>query len=142
MDEMREGDGSIDAVWAATSPDSGRFDPMETRSAAGVLRSRLAELEARGAGYLEVRRLAREFPVLSLGFRGSEAVVQAFRSADDVAILTGWGKNPSGAITVPILHEEATFDSWAGVSLQSAWELIEAFLRGAELESLGAWVEL
>jgi len=133
---------SIDAVWAATSPDSGRFDPIETRSAARVLRFRLAELEARGAGYLEVRRLAAEYPVLSLGFRGAEAVVQAFRSADDVAILTGSGTNPSGAITVPILDEEATFDSWAGTSLQSTWELIEAFLWGAELESLGTWVEL
>jgi hypothetical protein len=129
-------------MWAATSLDSGRFDSIEAPSSIGALRSRLAALDARGAGYLEIRRVGTEFPVLTLGLRGSEAVVQAFSSTGDVATLHGPGSSTSEAIVIPVFDEEATFDSWAGVSLQAAWELVEAFLRGAALESLGTWVEL
>lgn len=142
METIGEGDHSQDATWVATSLDTGRFDSIETTSSIGVLRSRLAALDARGAGYFEIRRAGTEFPVLTLGFRGSDAVVQAFRSTGDVAILQGQGSSTSEEIVVPVFDEEATFDSWAGLSLQAAWELIEAFLEGAALESLGTWIEL
>jgi hypothetical protein len=142
VDEGREGDRDLDAIWAATSPKSGRFDPIETTSSVAVLRGRLAELEARGAGYFEVRRVGEEFPLLTLGFRGSLAVVHAFKSVDHVELLSGAGALSSAAISVPVLDDAATFDSWAGNDLRSAWELVEAFTRGGELEVLGAWVEL
>jgi hypothetical protein len=140
--KMGAGDDSQDAMWAATSLDSGRFDPIQKKSSIDVLRKRFAALDAAGAGYLEIRRVAAEFPLLTLGFRGSEAVVQVFRSVDEVAILKGPGTSTSGEIVIPLLGEEARFDSWAGVRLEAAWDLVEAFLRGAALESAGTWAEL
>lgn len=129
------------AVWAATSPASGRFDAVETRSDIEALNDRFAELRARGGGYLEVRRI-EEFPVLTMGFRGSVAVVQALTSPGAMSLLEGDGSVPGELVDVPILEQDVEFVGQAAVGVDAAWSMVQDFLRGRELSELGNWVGL
>jgi hypothetical protein len=131
----------IDVVWTATSPVSGRFDPVETRSDIEVLNDRFATLRARGEGYLEIRR-STDFPLLTVGFCGSAAVVQAFTSAGTMALLEGDGSVSRDLLAVPVLDETADFVGAAGVRLDRAWSLVQGFLAGSALPELGVWIEL
>ncbi|MFI6495178.1 hypothetical protein [Streptomyces sp. NPDC050564] len=65
----------MSVVWAATSPESGLFHPVERRSEVKDLSDRFNDLRSRGQGYVEVRSPNREFPVLILAFRDDHAVV-------------------------------------------------------------------
>ena len=65
----------MSVVWAATSPESGLFHPVERRSEVEDLSDRFNDLRSCGQGYLEVRSPNREFPVLILAFRDKHAVV-------------------------------------------------------------------
>jgi len=130
-----------EVVWAATSATSGRFDAVEQRSDIEVLHERFAALMARGEGYLEVRRV-EDYPALTTGFRGSVAVVQALMSQDAMSILVGDGSAQEGQVEVPIMDEIAGFAGQAGVSVDRAWSLVQAFLGGRSLSELGEWFEL
>jgi len=131
----------VEAVWAATSPVSGRFDPVETRSDLVALDDRFAALRARGHGYLEVRR-TDEFPVLTVGFRGSVAVVQALTSPEAMALLEGDGSVAGEVVEVPVMDETADFAGEAGLNVDHAWSVVRSFLRGRDLDELGEWVDL
>jgi hypothetical protein len=135
------GTSVIAVVWAATSPESGHFDPVETRSDIVALNDRFATLKARGSGYLEVRR-AEEYPVLTLGFRGSVAVVQAFMGPDVISVLEGDGSVPGERVEVPVMGGTAEFSGQAAVNVDGAWSLVQLFLRGRHLSALGEWVDL
>jgi hypothetical protein len=47
--------GWMSVVWAATSPESGLFHPVERRSEVKDLSDRFNDLRSRGQGYVEVR---------------------------------------------------------------------------------------
>jgi len=77
---------AMEVVWAATSPDDGRFSPHEVVTTVEQLERRFIELRARGEGYLEVRLPDRDFPVLTMGFRGDHAVIHAAESRESIAL--------------------------------------------------------
>jgi hypothetical protein len=131
----------VDVVWAATLPASGRFDPVENRSDVETLNDRFAELRARGEGYVEVRRID-EFPVLTVGFRGSVAVVQALTSPEATSLLEGDGSASGEMVEVLVMDETAEFSAQAGFGVDRAWGLVQDFLRGKDLRELGEWIEL
>jgi len=130
-----------DAMWTATLPESGRFDPIARRSSIDVLASRFAELRARGEGYLEVKRI-EDSPRLTVGFRGSIAVVQMFDELGATSILKGDGSSPTELIEVPIMDDAADFSGKAGLSVDRAWSIVLAFLQRRDLSELGEWVDL
>jgi hypothetical protein len=131
----------VNVAWAATSPATGRFDALVTRSDIEPLDDRFGALRARGEGYLEVRR-SEDYPALILGFRGSVAVVQALTSQEATLILEGDGSVPTEFVEVPFMDETAVFSGQAGIGVDHAWDLVQAFLRGRELSELGSWIEL
>jgi hypothetical protein len=55
-------EGWMHGVRAATSPESGLFHAVETRSAVKDLTDRFNDLCSRGQGYIEVRPPDRGFP--------------------------------------------------------------------------------
>lgn len=131
----------VSVSWAATSPASGRFDAVEKYSNVEALNDRFAALRARGEGYLEVRR-NEEYPVLTVGFRGSVAVVQVVTSPESMSLLEGNGATQRDAVEVPIMDEAADFASQAGVAVDHAWSVVQDFLGGRDLSELGEWVKL
>ena len=131
----------MDAAWSATSPQSGRFDALVTRSDVEVLNDRFAALKVRGEGYLEIRR-AEDYPALTLGFRGSVAVIEALVSQEVMAILVGDGSHKSDLVEVPIMDEDAVFSGPAAIETDRAWRLVQVFLSGRDLSELGEWFSL
>jgi hypothetical protein len=136
------GGGTVtEVLWAATSLESGRFDALVVNTGIGVLNERFVALKERGEGYLEVRR--REgHPALTMGFRGSVAVVEAFSDEDSMSILEGDGSVHEESVEVPVMDEDAFFSGHFGVETERAWEVVQAFLQGSELAELGEWSEL
>jgi hypothetical protein len=130
----------VDVVWAATSPTSGRFDPVETSSDVEILNDRFAALRARGEGYVELRR-SEDFPVLTVGFRGSVAVVQVLTSPEAISLLEGDGSIQAGQVEVPVMDETAEFAGQAAVNVDHAWTLVQGFLGGRDLSELGHWID-
>lgn len=128
-------------TWAATSPESGRFDPLVSRSDVESLDERFAALKARGEGYLEVRRV-NDYPGLAMGFRGSVAVIEAFVSQERMAILVGDGSCPGELVKVPTMDEETSYSGQAGIDVERAWGLVREFAKGRDLSELGEWFEL
>ncbi len=138
------GDGGrklVDVAWAATSPESGRFSALVTRSNLAALNDRFVALRERGEGYLEVRRNT-DYPALTMGFRGSVAVVEAMVSEGAMSILVGDGSCPADVVKIPIMEEDAVFSGPAGIDVDRAWSLVQGFLRGRDLTELGEWFEL
>jgi len=131
----------VDVAWSATSPESGRFDALVTRSSVEILNDRFAALRARGGGYLEVRR-AEDYPALTLGFRGSVAVIEAFVSQEAMAILVGDGSHQGDLVEVPIMDEDAVFSGPTAIETGRAWRLVQDFLSGRDLGELGEWFSL
>lgn len=131
----------MDVSWSATLPESGRFHGVEAHSDIEVLNDRFAALRARGEGYLEVRRAA-DYPVLTLGFRGSVAVIAAFVSEETMAILIGDVSNQSDLVEVPIMGEDHVFSGPAAIETERAWHLVQDFLNGRDLSELGEWFSL
>jgi hypothetical protein len=94
----------MSVVWAATSPESGLFHPVERRSEVKDLSDRFNDLRSRGQGYVEVRSPNRDFPVLILAFRDDHAVVHLMSDTERMSLLVGDGTVPSGAeVEVPIM---------------------------------------
>jgi hypothetical protein len=125
-------------MWAATSPESGRFSPVEKRSNIRDLSARLHELLARGQGYVEVRSPNREFPVLTLAFRDDHAVIHLTSDAELMSLLAGDGTLPSDAeVEVPIMDGLATFTGDFVMGIGSAWDVVHDFIRAVPFRPPG-----
>ncbi|MFF3791700.1 hypothetical protein ACFYXW_16820 [Streptomyces sp. NPDC001981] len=135
--------GCMSVVWATTSPESGRFSPGERRSDVMGLSDRFSKLRSRGQGYLEVRLPDGEFPQLTLGFRGDQAVIHLINDAAGMSLLVGDGTVPSGAVVdVPIMDELTEFTGDFVLSVDRAWALVRNFIRMEAPSGLGEWCEL
>lgn len=125
--------------WSATSPTSGGFVPMERPGVASLI-ERFEELRIQGRGYLEVRGDAA-FPVLTLGFTGSAAVVQLIADEDAVSLLAA--DEPAVADAgVLILDEPVRFTANFVLDLERAWRVVEEFVRTGDAGLAGEWREL
>ncbi|MEU1180412.1 hypothetical protein ABZ464_22665 [Streptomyces sp. NPDC005820] len=132
--------GGMGVVWATTSPESGRFVAGERRSDVSDLTDRFGELRSRGQGYLEVRLPDREFPRVSLGFRGDHAVIHLIDEAEVLSLLVGDGTVPVGAVVdVPIMDDPAEFTGDFVLGVDRAWSLISSFIRPGAAGDLGVW---
>ncbi len=125
--------------WSATSPTSGRFVPMERSDVAGLV-ERFEELRAQGCGYLEVRGDGA-FPVLTLGFTGSAAVVQLMADEDAVSLLAAVDPADADA-EVLVLDDLVEFTADVVLDLERAWQVIEEFVRTGDAGRAGQWREL
>ncbi|MFD5337844.1 hypothetical protein [Streptomyces hawaiiensis] len=132
----------MNVVWAATSPESGLFHPVERCSEVKDLSDRFNELCSCGQGYVEVRSPNREFPVLTLAFRDDHAVVHLMRSTERMFLLVGDGTVPSGAeVEVPIADDLAAFTGDCVLNIDRAWALVHNFTQTRAAGSLGEWCE-
>ncbi|MFD8423523.1 hypothetical protein [Streptomyces sp. NPDC059668] len=130
-------------VWAATSPESGRFHQVERRSEVNDLSARFDDLRARGQGYVEVRTPNKDFPMLTLAFRGDHAVVHLMTDTERISLLTGDGTVSSDAeIEVPIMDDLAMFAGNFVLRTDRAWDLVHAFTQTQTVSPLGEWWEL
>jgi hypothetical protein len=120
----------MEAVWAATSPASGRFSPTEVTSTVAELLERYRQLKQRGEGYLEVRLPDSKFPVVTVGFRAGVAVAHAADGPTAMALLRGDGSVPSDQpVEVLIMDEAAEFSGVVAMTVDHSWELLIGFLR-------------
>ncbi|WP_256918676.1 hypothetical protein [Streptomyces hilarionis] len=133
----------MSVVWAATSPESGLFHPVERRSEVEDLSDRLNDLRSRGQGYVEVRSLDREFPVLILAFRDDHAVVHLMSGTERMSLLVGDGTVPTGAeVEVPITDDLAAFTGDFVLDIDRAWNLVHEFTQTQAAGPLGKWCEV
>ena len=133
----------MSVVWATTSPESGRFSAGERRSDVRDLADRFSELRSCGQGYLEVRLPDREFPQLSLGFRGDHAVIHLIDDAEGMSLLVGDGTVSVGAVVdVLIMDGLAEFTGGFVLSVDRAWALVGSFIRTGAARDLGVWCAL
>ncbi|MGW6955211.1 hypothetical protein [Streptomyces sp. PAN_FS17] len=133
----------MSVMWAATSPESGLFQPVEKRSDVKDLSDRFNDLRSCGQGYVEVRSSNREFPVLILAFRGNHAVVHLMSDTERMSLLVGDGTVASGAeVEVPIMDDLAVFTGDFVLDTDRAWELVHDFTQTRAAGPLGEWCEL
>lgn len=130
------------AVWAATSPESGRFCPDERHTDLRGLSDRFGELRSRGQGYLEVGLPGAEFPWLSMGFRGDHAVVHLLEDAGAMSLRVGDGTVPPGVVAgVPVMDGLAEFTGGFVLGVDRAWAVVQDFVRTG-VPGEGGWCEL
>ncbi|MEU9919393.1 hypothetical protein [Streptomyces sp. NPDC051001] len=133
----------MSVVWAATSPESGLFRAVETRSAVKDLADRFNDLRTRGQGYIEVRSPDREFPVLTLAFLDDHAVLHLMNHSERIFLLAGDGTVPSSAeVEVPIMDDLAAFTGDFVLHIDRAWDLVHDFTQTQAAGPLGEWCEL
>ncbi|MFI9729514.1 hypothetical protein [Streptomyces sp. NPDC052092] len=134
----------MSVVWAATSPESGLFRPAERCSGWGDLSDHFDELRSLGQGYVEVRSPRGDFPMLSLAFRGDQAVVYLMSSPEQMFLLAGDGTVPSSAaeVEVPIMDDLAVFTGSFVLDTDRAWNQVHTFIRTRDVGPPGAWHEL
>lgn len=133
----------MDVVWTATSPSEGRFSPREVVSTVEQLECRFLELRACGQGYLEVRLAERDFPLLTLGFRGEHAVVHAEDSHESSTLRRGEGAVPSDVVVEVLIFDElARFSGDFVLTLEHAWRVLDAFIRNGSPGDPRDWCEL
>ncbi|MEU6950677.1 hypothetical protein ABZ957_36630 [Streptomyces sp. NPDC046316] len=142
-DDLYGGRGPMSVVWAATSPESGLFCPVERCSEVQDLSDRFNELRSRGQGYIEVRSPNAEFPVLMLAFRDAQAVVHLMSGTQRMSLLVGDATVPSGAqVEVPIMDDLAAFTGDFVMDIDRAWGLVPRFAQTRAASPLGEWCEL
>ncbi|NUR04991.1 MAG: hypothetical protein HOY79_53385 [Streptomyces sp.] len=133
----------MSVVWAATSPESELFHPVERRSEVKDLSDRFNDLRSCGQGYLEIRSPNREFSVLILAFRDKHAVVHLMSDTERMSLLVGDGTVPSSAeVEVPIMDDLAVFTGDFVLDIDRAWDVVETFVRTGTYAELGEWFEL
>ncbi|MFI7427309.1 hypothetical protein ACIBPB_10005 [Micromonospora sp. NPDC049836] len=125
--------------WSATSPTSGRFAPAERSGVAGLI-ERFDQLRAQGRGYLEVRSDAA-FPVLTLGFTGSAAVVHLMTAEDAFSLLAADEPARANAEAL-VLDDPVEFTADFVLDLERAWQVVEDFVRTGDPDRSGQWREL
>ncbi|MFD7876888.1 hypothetical protein ACFV5G_22745 [Streptomyces sp. NPDC059766] len=130
----------MSVTWAATAPESGRFCAVERCSDVGELAHRFHELRSRGRGYLEVGLPGSEFPRLTLGFQGDQAVLHLFDDAEGVYLLVGDGiTSPDALVDVPIMDDLAAFGDDFVVTVDHAWAAVNTFIQTRATGGLGEW---
>jgi hypothetical protein len=135
--------GWMSVMWAATSPESGPFHPVERLSEVKGLSDRFNDLRSLGQGYVEVRLPNREFPTLVLAFRDDHAVVYLTSAPERMSLLAGDGTAPSGVeVEVPIMDDLATFTGDFVLDVDRAWELVHDFTQTRAASPRGEWREL
>ncbi|MFG2441089.1 hypothetical protein [Streptomyces sp. NPDC048508] len=140
-DDMRGEAAWMSVVWAATSPESGLFHPVDKRSEVKDLSDRFNDLRSRGQGYVEVRPPNSEFPVLILAFRDDHAVVHLMSNTERMSLLVGDGTVPSGAeVEVPIMDDLAAFTGDFVLDIDRAWDLVHDFTETRAGRSSGGVV--
>jgi len=133
----------MSVVWAATSPESGRFHPVERGLEVQDLADRFNDLRSRGQGYAEVRSRNSDFPVLTLAFRGDHAVVHLMSDTGRMSLLAGDGTVPSGVeVEVPVMDDLAAFTGDFVLDVDRAWNLVHDFMQTWEADPLGEWREV
>lgn len=135
----------MDVKWTATSPATGRYSGLDIVSSDADLLSRIAELRARGAGYVEVRIADQDFPAMSLAFQGERAVIERWTDEEHMALLGGDGSVPMDEeVDVPLEddHYPATYTGEFVSSIERALTLVQQFIRTGDAESLGDWYDL
>ncbi|MCX5009151.1 hypothetical protein OHB05_42295 [Streptomyces sp. NBC_00638] len=133
----------MSVTWAATSPKSGRFHPVERRSEVKDLSDRFNDLRSRGQGYIEVRPQNSQFPILTLAFRDDHAVIHLLSTTEQISLLTGDGTVPSAAeIKVPIMDDLTTFTGAHVLSTERAWDLVHNFTQTGAADALDKWYQL
>lgn len=133
----------MSVTWAATSPESGLFHPVERRSEVKDLSDRFNVLRSCGQGYVEVRSSNKEFPVLILAFRGDHAVVHLMSDTERMSLLVGDGTLPSGAeVEFPIMDDLAVFTGDFVLDTDRAWGLVRDFTQTWAACPLGEWREV
>ncbi|GGX69467.1 hypothetical protein GCM10010358_24940 [Streptomyces minutiscleroticus] len=129
--------------WAATSPQSGLFDPVERRSEVKDLSDRFNDLRSCGQGYIEVRSPNREFPVLILAFRDEHAVLHLMSDTERMSLLVGDGTVPlDTGVEVPIVDDLAAFMGDFVLNVERAWDLVHDFTRTGAVGPPGEWCAL
>lgn len=132
--------GWMSVVWAATSPESGLFDPVERRTKVKDLSDRFDDLRSCGQGYVEVRSPDREFPVLTLAFRVDHAVIHMMSDTERMSLFAGDGAVSSGAeVEVPIVDDLAVFTGEFVLDVDRAWDLVHEFIQTRAAGPLGEW---
>lgn len=107
------------------------------------LADRFGDLRALGQGYIEVRLPDREFPTLTLAFRGDHAVVHLMSAPERMSLLAGDGTVPPGAeFEVPVMDDLAVFMGDFVVGVDRAWGLVHDFARRRAAGAPGEWCEL
>ena len=130
----------MSVVWAATSPESGQFDPVERRTEVKDLSDRFEDLRSCGQGYIEVRSPNKELPVLFLAFRDDHAVVHLMSDTERMSLLVGDGTVSSSAeVEVPIMNDLAAFTGDFVLDVDRAWGLLHDFTRVWVASPLGEW---
>ncbi|GAB3938465.1 hypothetical protein GCM10029976_052990 [Kribbella albertanoniae] len=133
----------VEVVVAATSIGSGRFDAAERTVGDGDLLRLFDQLAGSGRGYLEVRSLGREFPLLTVGLQGGFAVVHCSTAQEQMALLWGDGSVAAHeAIEVPVMDEVAVFSGEFVLSTTAARAVVEDFVRSGSPAGLGEWMDL
>ncbi|WP_406482641.1 hypothetical protein [Streptomyces sp. NBC_01615] len=129
-------------TWAATALESGRYSAVERSSGARELAEHFNGLWSRGQGYLEVRLSGSEFPRLTLGFQGDQAVIHLFDDAERSSLLVGDGITPADAVVdVPIMDDLAVFSGDFVLTVDRAWALVRNFIQTGAPGELGEWCE-
>ncbi len=122
---------------AATSPD-GRFVGVAHGTTEEALSDLMDELQHRGMGYFELQDAAAMCRCSRWALRGTQAVIHLFfEDADSVSLLQGAGaSSPPQAVDVPIMGELATFDGAFALSLDTARQVVQDFVRGSLPDAL------
>ncbi|MEU6091653.1 hypothetical protein ABZ865_33770 [Streptomyces sp. NPDC047085] len=130
-------------TWTATALESpGRHSAVERDSDVGGLADHFNELRSRGQGYLEVRRSGSEFPRLTLGFQGDQAVIHLFDDAETSSLLVGDGTAAAAVVDVPVMDDLAAFSGDFVLTVTHAWTLVGNFIQTGVPGELGEWCEL
>jgi hypothetical protein len=135
----------VDVDWIATDPESRRLSFTERRSGAEEYVSRIEALRALGWGYSEVHLSGRDYPCITLSFRGDYAVLHQFSAEDKVLLMTGGGVIADDeTILVPMLDDidDAPFSGAFVLSTERACAAVTEFVRHGSVEYLGDWQEL
>lgn len=125
--------------WSATSPTTGTFAAVERSGIAGLI-ERFDGLRTRGRGYVEVRA-GDVFPVLTLGFTESAAVVHLMTGEDAISLLAA-DEPASMNAQVLVLDDLVEFAADFILDLEGAWQVVEEFVRTGDPGRAGGWREL
>ncbi|MEU1763366.1 MULTISPECIES: hypothetical protein [Micromonospora] len=112
---------------------------MERSDIAGLF-ERFDELRTQGRGYVEVRA-GDVFPVLTLGFTESAAVVHLMTDESTMSLLAA-DEPASMNAQVLVLDDLVEFAADFVLDLERAWQVVEEFVRTGAPGRAGAWREL
>jgi hydrogenase maturation factor len=106
----------------------------------GGLVTRFEELRVQGQGYIEIRAEA-EFPVVTLGFKDSVAVVQLMGADDGMSLLVA---DPlgNGDAEVLVMDELVEFTADFVLDVDRAWQAVEEIVHTGDPARAGEWYEL